>query len=246
MRRGKELTLAEKWAIDDGQIEAQSRERRIRNAVYGGLIGNAAWASYTNKLWNGISLAELPALPEPPPAPGRQLCALGELVFKKDGPLAFTLERDLTVKEALDHIRSLPEFAGDDVSGQLGRGLYLRILWCLYHYDDFETAVDTTLEDAYSDLRNTGYEGVLPHYAGLGSGRIKGLSKNNIGGGSIFDCLRASLWCCVNNRSSFQEVILAAAGLDSQTPDIAVASGTLAGLYFREDVAVFLPKSGED
>ncbi|GMO26583.1 MAG: hypothetical protein Ta2B_06820 [Termitinemataceae bacterium] len=255
----KELTIAKKWAIDGEQIEAQSIRRRIRNAVYGSLIGDIAGTSPT--FTDVQSMLSLPELKELPPFSHALFRSMQNIIMGKED-FAFTEKpentsviayivpyifvHELTFKEITNLVCRFFSCTGNDNIAQLGYALYINILLRLYHYDDFENAVDITLETAKESLQGTEYAMSLNQYECLYSKRIKTLSKNDLKKNkttTVPECLQTSLWCCMNNHN-LDAVVLAALTLPHKTA--AVLSGVMAGLYFRDDISMFLPKISFD
>ncbi|MDR2659569.1 MAG: hypothetical protein LBC27_06220 [Spirochaetaceae bacterium] len=256
----KELTLAEKQSVDGEQIEAQSIRRRIRNAIYGSLIGDIAGTSVT-----AIDLPKSPVLTELPPVSYNMFRYIQNIIAGKDNfylikmpqdiPLTacilpFIFVHDLSFNEILRLVCRFSTKIRNDIFEQTGYALYLSILLRLYHYDDFENAADITLETAERDLQNTEYAMVLHQYECLYSKRIKTLPKSDIQKmSSITDYLQASLWCCMNG-SNFHDIILSGKiignSIGNRTSAVPVLSGAMAGLYYRYDVSEFLPKTPFD
>jgi hypothetical protein len=93
-----------------------------------------------------------------------------------------------------------------------------------------EAAYRLTVETSRACYADGPYEGELPHFEDVLSGRIAALSEARVrGSGYVVHTLEAALWCLLTT-GSYREAVLRAVNLGEDTDTTACVTGGLAGL----------------
>ncbi len=118
----------------------------------------------------------------------------------------------------------------------LGCGIYALFVRELIRHDSkmeaFEHAMAAATE--YYGCRQR-FRSELHHYDRILSGKLKGLSKDEISSsGYVVDTLESGLWCFLNGKSN-KDILLTAVNLGLDTDTTGMVAGGLAGLWYGID-----------
>jgi ADP-ribosylglycohydrolase len=243
-----QLTLKEKWAIDSLVLNTGAIATRLYPAIYGAILGDSRNVGEKNK-WSGISVNLFSLMEEIITGQHKD-----EFLKKYDtidlityiSPLVFTFAEKFDFLLIQRTVEKYVKVTLDGISERLGCIIYLEILFRLYHNDDFEGARKITAELCSEYLINTEYASCLPEYDRILRGDIKNIPhaepNHNF---DIVHTLEIAIWCCQNSLG-VQDAISKAVSSHENSATIATLTGTMAGLYFREDISPLLPETNYD
>lgn len=119
---------------------------------------------------------------------------------------------------------------------QLACGIYLAIAEKILGGDDLFTAAVTGMQQAFNYYhRNPKFSPQLAHYERLQKPDFYLLPEGEIfSSGYVVHTLEAALWCLLNT-TTYEDCVLTAVNLGSDTDTVAAVAGGLAGLYYGYD-----------
>jgi hypothetical protein len=243
-----QLTLREKWAIDSQILNTGAIATRLYPSIYGAIVGDSRNSGLKDR-WSGASanlfkLMEGLIKEQPADEFLKKFDAIDLISYIS--PLAFTFAEKFDFPLIRRTVEKYAEIALDDVGSRLECIIYLEILFCLYHSDNFEGACKTTNELCGEYLHDTEYSAFLPEYDSILKRPLKDMSAIEPNDNCDANhALESALWCCLNS-SGVLEAISKAVLFKKDSAVIAVLAGTMAGMYFREDISSELPKINYD
>jgi hypothetical protein len=223
----KRMTMAQRWELEDNAFHRYGVTSRLYPMVYGGIIGSMHGAKNKAHLQSISQMTKL----------------IEFLESKKRGPefdAGFYLSPLLFLEpDNFDFSFMVDKVARFSVAASgaalLGRIIYMTYLFRLYHNDDYERALDITVELCEENLTNPVYTAEFVHYKSIMDKRIKVLPVEEFS--ETCDtayALEAALWCCLTNKT-FKDTIYASARFPKSAELIGYLAGTMAGLFYRLD-----------
>jgi hypothetical protein len=240
-----QLTLKEKWAIDNQILNTGAIVTRLYPSIYGAIMGDSCGNS-TKDRCSGVS-ANLFNLMEglikkQPIDESLKKCDPRYLIAYIS-PLVFTFAEIFDFPLIQRTVEKYAKVTLSGIEARLECIIYLEILFRLYYNDDFECACKITNQLCCECLHNTEYSSLLPKYDRILKKPLNELSVNdNFDTGNI---LESALWCCLNS-SGVLEAISKSVSFKKDSDMIAILTGTMAGMYFREDISSELPEINYD
>jgi hypothetical protein len=240
-----QLTLKEKWAIDSQILNTGAIATRLYPSIYGAIMGDSC-GNRTKDRWSGVSvnlfkLMEGLIKEQPIDEFPKKFDTIDLISYIS--PLIFTFAEKFDFPYIRRTVEKYAKVTLDDVGSRLGCIIYLEILFRLYHNDDFKGACEITDQLCCECLHNTEYSSFLPKYDCILKMPLNELSVNdNFDSENI---LESALWCCLNS-SGVLEAISKSISFKKKSDVIAILAGTMAGMYFREDISSELPKTNYD
>ncbi|MBP5975222.1 ADP-ribosylglycohydrolase family protein [Brasilonema sp. CT11] len=144
-------------------------------------------------------------------------------------PLVF-LHKHMDLMQLLDLTHRMSALTHAHPRAQMACGIYVMIAKSLLEGVDALTAYSVAVRQARMIYAKEPFINELPHFAMVLSGSIHQLSRQEIQStGYVIHSLEAALWCLLN-RVNYQQVVLQAVNLGSDTDTIAAIAGGLAGL----------------
>jgi ADP-ribosylglycohydrolase len=221
------MTLAQRWEIEDNAFHRHSVFSRLYPVVYGGIIGSIYGAQDKT---HPQSIAHITKLLE-------LLCSKKHDEGFDAGlylsPLLFLEPDNFDFSFMVDKVSRFSGTASNDVL--LGHIIYMTYLFRLYHNDDYERALNITVELCEGNLAHSVYAVEFFRYRSIMDKKIRGIPATELSGtGDTAYVLEVAMWCCLNNRT-FTDTIHASANFPKAAELIGHLAGTMAGLFYRLD-----------
>lgn len=129
-------------------------------------------------------------------------------------------------------VRKYSEITHRHPRSVLGCIIYIAFLRRILFYENFDRALDMTVDFCNTILEDPDLRKELPYYKRILNKEIKSLERSDIiSDGYVVNSLEASLWCFATTNS-YQEAVLKAVNLGGDTDTIASITGTIAGLKY--------------
>lgn len=138
--------------------------------------------------------------------------------------------------EAMNIVHRIAGLTHAHCRSQIACGIYLAIADKILDWNDLFTAVVTGTQQAFSYYNHyPQFSKQLPHYDRIKNHDFHLLPESQINSsGYMVDTLEAALWCLLNTIT-YDDCVLMAVNLGSDTDTVAAIAGGLAGLYYGYD-----------
>lgn len=156
-------------------------------------------------------------------------------------PITFYLEyvygpHFMRKDESFEVIHNLSALTHRHKRSQIACGIYISVASRLLRDKDLSSAIRSGIKEAISYYeKHPDYMSELSHFERLVEPGFKETDVEHIhSSGYVIDTLEAALWCLLNTES-YQECVLKAVNLGSDTDTVGAVAGGLAGLYYGYD-----------
>lgn len=170
-----------------------------------------------------------------------ELCGGGSEMDNGNGslmrisPILFVTVLNNNLQRIIEMVKTFSSITHRHPRSVLGCIIYIEFLARLYLNDNFDRALDMTVDFCNIYIEDMDLKKEFPHYQRILNKEITKLTRTDINSdGYIVNSLEAALWCFATTNS-YQEAVLKAVNLGGDTDTIAFLTGTIAGLKYGID-----------
>ena len=221
------MTFKKSWQIENEMLHSDLIKKRFYATVYGMAFGEAMCIAgdvpvLLKEITNSTIL-------------DKKNIKLSDPVelLKRCGPLALVFGEEFSFQEIVSFIEEYFSKNNINKTQFLGIIIYINILFRLYHYDNFQRAIDETINDCKNHIPAE-YKSEFADYELLFNKQFGSRPDNENNTNSFQYYLLAAVYCCIS-EDSYENTIRTASTFTSDSGIIGSMAGAMAGLYYYKN-----------